>query len=556
MPDPTQPRMILPTVTDFYDPEVVTRYRELGYWNDETPASILDELADRRGGDLFALDRDGGLSYGEFRRRAWRFAAALVDLGVERGDRVVVQVPNWTELLVAMMGVTRAGAVLVPAMMTYRPGEVGHLIENTQAKASVTAATFRGFDHVSMHEELRRNSPWLEHVVVVRGDEPRTGALAFNDLIAGEPAADAADLPPMPSADDGHVIIHTSGTESKPKGCFHSYNTLGFSVRTIERTHGWTADDISFGPSPVVHSNGYLNHYLVPLRAGAATVLMEQWEPRAGIDLIDEFRCTATVTATTFLTMAVDARRGSDKDLSSMRLWVASGATIPARSITEAREVMPDCEILSQYGRSENQLATNCPVGTDPEKSLTSDGEPPEGVEIVLFDQDGGRAGNGPGDVGYRGPGHMLGYVNQPELTATMVNAEGFSLAGDLAVFDDDGYLRITGRLKDIIIRGGVNISAREVEELLLAHPSVKDVALVGMPDPRLGERACAFVVPTPGSAPTLDELCGFLRDERGISVQKLPERLEVVDHLPVSATGKVQKVELRERVARVFTSP
>jgi acyl-coenzyme A synthetase/AMP-(fatty) acid ligase len=541
--------MVLPAVADFYKPEDVSRFRELGYWNDETPASILDALATVRGDDLFVKEPGGGLSYRDLRTRAWRFAASLGGLGVGPGDRVVVQVPNWTELLVAMMGVTRAGAVLVPAMMTYRPGEVGHLIENTQAKVSVTAAEFRGFDHASMHEELRARSPWLEHVVVVRGEgvaSHRFEELA--DLSDGLPGD--GELPPMPNADDGHVVIHTSGTESKPKGCFHSYNTLGFSVRTIERTHGWSDSDVSFGPSPVVHSNGYLNHFLVPLRAGASTVLMEHWDPQSGIDLIDEFRCTATVTATTFLTMAVDAHRGSGKDLSSMRLWVASGATIPAQSITEAREAMPGCEILSQYGRSENQLGSNCPVGTNPVKSLTSDGTPPDGVEIVLFDLDGRRAGNGPGDVGYRGPGHMLGYVNQPELTAKMINDEGFSLAGDLAVFDDDGYLRITGRIKDIIIRGGVNISAREVEELLLDHPQVRDVAVVGMPDARLGERACAFVVPAPGAVPTLDELCRYLREERGISVQKLPERLEVVDLLPVSATGKVQKTELRERVA------
>jgi acyl-CoA synthetase (AMP-forming)/AMP-acid ligase II len=545
----TAARTGLPDVSGFYSPADVARFRRLGFWTDETPPSILDALADARPDDLFVLGEDQ-LTYGEFRIRAWRFARSLVGLGVVPGDRVVVQVPNWTELLIAMMGVSRAGAVLVPAMMTYRSNEVEHLITNTDARVCVTADTFRGHDHLDMHLALQTKISSLEHVVAVRSRAPG-GAHEFASLstsIDGIPAA--ADLPPMPSADDGHVIIHTSGTESKPKGCFHSYNTLGFSVRTIERTHGWTDADVSFGPSPVVHSNGYLNHYLVPLRAGASTVLMEHWDPIEGVDLIDTYQCTATVTATTFLTMTVDAQAASGRDLSSMRLWVASGTVIPAPAIARARAAMPGCEILSQYGRSENQLTSNCPVGTDPSRSLSSDGVPPEGVEVALFDADGRRTLHGPGDVGYRGPGHMLGYVNQPELTARMINEEGYSLAGDLAVIDDDGFLRITGRIKDIIIRGGVNISAREVEDLLLNHPAIHDVAVVGMPDERLGERACAFVVAEPQAQPTLNELCDYLRYERGVSVQKLPERLELVDSLPLNATGKVKKGELRQRVA------
>lgn len=544
----TDHQITLPTVDDFYTREQVTEFRRRGFWRDETPSGQLEDWTTTRGNDVFVHDPMGDLTFAELRGQAWRFALGLRRMGVVRGDRVVVQLPNWPELLVAMAAVTRIGAILVPAMMSYRLDEVRHLVENTGARLAISTGLHRGFDHGALLHALLVESRTLEAVVLARSEagDHRLEAMSVPELGSDAPAADA--LGPMPSADDGHVIIHTSGTESKPKGCFHTYNTIGFSVRAIERTHGWTANDVSFGPTPVVHSNGYLNHYLVPLRVGASTALMERWDPGAAVRLIEERRCTTTVTATTFLTTTVEAQRATGGDLSSMRLWVASGTTVPASSVEAARRAMPDCEILSQYGRSENQLSTNCPVGSPPEKSLSSDGVAPEGVTIALFDQERRQTDRGPGDVGYRGPGHMLGYLHRADLTASMLTPDGFSLAGDLAEMDEDGYVRITGRLKDIIIRGGVNISAREVEDHLLASPLVRDVAVVGMPDDRLGERACAFVVPEEGAEVTLSALVAFLEVERGISKQKLPERLEVVEALPLSAMGKVQKGELRER--------
>ncbi|MDR7254272.1 acyl-CoA synthetase (AMP-forming)/AMP-acid ligase II [Nocardioides sp. BE266] len=540
----------LPQVEDFYSNEQVAEFRRRGFWRDETPSSQLEHWASTRGEEVFVQDPTGDLTFGDLRGQAWRLALSLRRLGVAAGDRVVVQLPNWPELLISMAAVTRIGGILVPAMMTYRIDELRHLVDNTGARLAIATGSYRGFDHAALLHDLVVEPGALETVVLARSDDGdhRLDAMSQPQLGVDAPGVDVLGL--LPSADDGHVIIHTSGTESRPKGCFHTYNTIGFSVRAIERTHGWTRSDIAFGPTPVVHSNGYLNHFLVPLRVGASTALMERWDPGAAVRMIQDRGCTTTVTATTFLTTTVAAQSMNGGDLSSMRLWVASGTTVPAPSIEAARVAMPDCEILSQYGRSENQLTTNCPVGSPPEKSLTSDGQPPDGVTVALFDQDGARTDRGPGDVGYRGPGHMLGYLNQPDLTSSMLTADGFSLAGDLAEMDADGYIRITGRLKDIIIRGGVNISAREVEEHLLASPLVRDVAVVGMPDDRLGERACAFVVPEPGTAVTLAALTSFLEAERGISRQKLPERLEVVDALPLSAMGKVQKGELRARVS------
>ncbi|QBX55947.1 cyclohexanecarboxylate-CoA ligase [Nocardioides seonyuensis] len=537
----------LPEVGDFYTPMEVTGFRATGQWIEETPPTILEQLAFERPDDVFAIDSVGTLTYREFRDRAWRLAGAMQRLGVARGDCVIVQLPNWNELLIAMMAVTRAGAVLVPAMTTYRADEIEFLIDNTGARAAITTGVFRGFDHAAMLSDALGRRTSLELGVLVRG-HALPGMHRFEDLISGTEEPEEPELGPMPNPDAPHIVLHTSGSESQPKGCVHSYNTAAFTSRAVEQHHAWTPADRSFGPSPVAHSNGYINHYLVPLRAGASTVLMEKWDPRLAIDLVDEHRCTVTVTSTTFLSTLIETRRDGD-DLSSMRLWVASGTVIPPEVVRRARLAMPDCEVLSQYGRSENLLTTLCPSGTDPGRALTSDGLVPPGIDVMLFDGDGQQVVVGPGEVGYRGPGHMLGYVRRPDLTQAMINSAGYSLSGDLGEFDADGFLRITGRIKDIIIRGGVNISAREVEDHLLTHPAVHDVAVVAMPDPRLGERACAFVVAEAGAQIDLDQICTYLRDERGISVQKLPERLELIEVMPISPTGKIDKADLRRRV-------
>jgi non-ribosomal peptide synthetase component E (peptide arylation enzyme) len=234
-----------------------------------------------------------------------------------------------------------------------------------------------------------------------------------------------------------------------------------------------------------------------------------------------------------------------------MRCWISAGSAIPAQVVQEARRALPTCEILSHYGRSENLVSTTCPVGVDPEKVLSSDGRPSAGVQIAILDEQDRHLPPGKvGDIAYKGPGHMLAYFRNPEQTQAMFSKDGFSRSGDLGYKDPDGYVRVSGRAKDIIIRGGMNISAREVEEHVLAHPAVADVAAVAMPDDRLGEKVCVYVVPVANKSLTLDELCAFLRDEHGIAMQKLPERLELIQTLPTTATGKVQKFVLRARIA------
>lgn len=264
-----------------------------------------------------------------------------------------------------------------------------------------------------------------------------------------------------------------------------------------------------------------------------------------------------SVTATAFLQMLLDAYDPSSHDASSLRVWVSAGAPIPRAVVERARSLLPQTKILSLYGRSENLMTTTCTVDDEPVRSLDSDGAALAGTEVKIVDELGSEVPRGTeGDIAYRGPSHMLGYLGRSQENADLYTPDGFSRSGDLGVMDADGYVRVTGRTKDIVIRGGMNISVREVEDLLVAHPAIRAAAVVGMPDPRLGERVCCYVVPVdPAATPTLDDLKAYLT-ERGVAVQKAPERLEVVDGLPMTLTGKVQKHLLRRDIADKVEAP
>jgi cyclohexanecarboxylate-CoA ligase/acyl-CoA synthetase len=543
--------MFIPTVVDRHRPETVSGFYETGMWRDEVLTTILDHWCAQQPERTYVSDGYGELTYAQVRGQAYRLAARLRELGVGAGDRVVVQLPNWNEFVVIYLALARLGAILVPIMPVYRHDEVAYITEHTRASGLFTTGIFRGFDHLAMVRELRPRLPSLRVVGVVRaGAGP--GEVSLTDLTepqAGDRVPTDAELGPPPGPDDGHSIIFTSGTEARPKGCLHTFNTLGFTLRALGRTLRLGPDDVTFMPSPITHSTGLAMGLGAPLMAGGSVHLMDAWEPSAGLQRIREHRCTTTTTAAPFVQMAVDAYDPSRHDVSSLRVWLCGGAPVPETLVERVAGIWPDCRLLSLYGRSETFLTSVCELDDPVDRVARSDGRPGEGVEMALLDEEGTPLpAEAEGEIVQRGPGVMLGYWHDPERTAATFDAHGWCHSGDLGRLDAEGYLRVTGRLKDLIIRGGVNISAREVEEHLLAHPRVSGVALVAMPDPLLGERACACVVPA-GDPPTLKELTDFLRHERRIAVTKLPERLEIIDVLPMTATGKVRKFELRERL-------
>lgn len=537
-----------PTPEDRYPAELLAQFRSDGYWRDESLAGWVDHWAAAKPDAVFVSDGDESLTWGQLRGQSSRLGAQLRGLGVEPGDRVLVQLPNWSEFVVVYVALARIGAVLVPTMPIYRHDEVRYVLDHSQAKVCFIPTTFRGFDHAAMLAALQPECGGLAAVVTVRGRAE--GALALEDLVAGDdvPGEDVLGAPP--SADAPHAIIYTSGTEARPKGCHHTFNTFCFTVYGLgQQILGYGPDSVVFMPSPITHATGLAMGVAAPLVLGSAVHLMPVWEPGDGLRRIAAHRCTHTMSATPFVRMALDAL-DDQVDLSSLRVWASAGAPIPEVLLTEFRDKVPTCTLLPVYGNSEGLLATACRLDDPPVKTVSSDGRPNPGVRMELRDLEGQVVPQGQeGEITFGGPGLMLGYWGDPDRTRAAIGSHGLLSTGDLGRLDADGYLRVTGRIKDIIIRGGTNISAREVEDNLLAHPAVAAVAVVGVPDERLGEIACAFVVPK-GEAPTLEVLTAFLRDERRIAVQKLPERLRIVEQLPMTATGKIQKFVLKAQAA------
>jgi non-ribosomal peptide synthetase component E (peptide arylation enzyme) len=531
---------------DRYSAETIAAFRAAGHWRGGSLAERLEHWAGVHGDRVAATDGYSTLTWRELHGQAYRLAARLRELGVTAGDRVQVQLPSWNEFVVVYAALARLGAVLVPTMPIYRWDEVRYAINHAGATISVVCGEYRKFDYRKMISEVRPDCPTLRHVITVRA-EAGPDELRFEDLVAGTDVPSADQLGPVPDADDPHAIIYTSGTESRPKGCFHTFNTFGFTVHSLgAEVMGLGPDDVMFMPSPITHATGLAMGVTTPIVLGAAMHLMDTWEAGAALDRIREHGCTASMAATPFVRMALDAFDPARHDLSSVRVWVSAGAPIPESLLTDWRATFPDCALLPVYGRSEGLLVTSCRRDDHGDRVLNSDGRALPGVLLEIQGEDGAEVGPGEeGEICHGGPGLMLGYWRDPERTAEAIEPSGVSHSGDLGRVDPDGYLRVTGRIKDLIIRGGTNISAREVEDHLLTHPKVANVAVVGMPDRVLGERACAFVVPA-GEPPTLDELTGYLRRERQIAVVKLPERLELIDELPTTATGKVQKFVLR----------
>lgn len=316
---------------------------------------------------------------------------------------------------------------------------------------------------------------------------------------------------------------------------------------------GYSEQDVQFSPSPITHTTGLITGLLLPLMHCTATHLMEAWERRAGLADIAKFHTTVavTATATAFLQMLMDVYDPDQHDPGSMRLWVAAGSPIPAAFVRRAAEVLPSLRVLSLYGRSENACTTTCAITDDPARSVTSDGKALPSSSVQVVDEDGREVPRGlEGDIAYKGPAHMLEYIDNHPETRKLLTPDGHSRSGDLGLMDADGYVRVTGRLKDIVIRGGLNISVRQIEDLLTAHPAISAIAAVGMPDERLGEKICCYAVLSPGTESlTLADVSDYLL-AHGLAIQQVPERLEIVTELPMTATGKVQKHILRAEIA------
>ncbi|MCW2654218.1 MAG: hypothetical protein QOE41_1190 [Mycobacterium sp.] len=541
--------------TDRYSPQEIDRYYGAGLWSTDTFHDLLVRRVRKNPDKVFATDGTRSMTFRELLDAGQRLAVGLHRQGLRRGDTAAVQLPNWVEFIQALAALSRLGVVMVPIMPIYRREDVSYVLSNAGVRTVFTPAHFNKFGYLDMYLDLRRDHPDLT-IVVARPDsaaEDVADVFTLDELEADtddDSAEQELDSPPDP--DEPFVIVYTSGTTSRPKGCVHTFNTYCAGSRALVGPFDYTEADVQFGPSPIAHTTGLVTSVLLPLLNGASTHVMAKWDPARGIDEIQRFGCTAAVTAPTFLHTLLSEYDAERHDLSTLRLWTCAGAPMPAAVAERASATLPNIKVLSLYGRSENLVTTSCSVTDDVSRALSSDGKAMPGAEVKIVDAEGNEVPRGAeGDIAYRGPAHMIEYLANPEETAALFTKDGFSKSGDLGVMTEDGYVRVTGRTKDIVIRGGMNISVREIEEHLAHHPALQAFSVVGMPDERLGERVCCFVVTASGhDSPTVEDLREFLL-QRGMPIQKTPERVVAVDALPMTATGKVLKHELRKDIER-----
>lgn len=521
-------------------PDLLQEYSKPGLWEDHLVDGYVAEAAQRFPDDIAIIDRGRSWTFAEVEDLVQRSARMLWDLGVRPGEAVSWQLPNWIEGVALHQAALRIGAVSNPIVAIYRASEVRFILAQAQSKVYFAPASFRNFDYAAMVASLRPDLPDLAHVVVVGGAAPE-GTLSLDALIA-----ESITAPPTVerSANDIALLLYTSGTTADPKGALHTHNTLDYENRSIIDLFSLDRSDVVFMPSPITHITGLLYGAQLPFMLGVSAVLMDIWNTEEAVDLIDRHRCTFTVGATPFLHGILTRIEERESGAIPLRVFACGGADVPPDLIRKATSRL-DGFVTRVYGSTEYPTALSGAPGDPLDKCANSEGRAIADAQVRIMTADDTLADAlTEGELQVRGPELFLGYLDE-RLNEDSFLEGGWFKTGDLAVADEDGFIRITGRIKDIIIRGGENISAKELEDLVFEHPKVAEVSIVGAPDPVLVERICAFVVPADGQSLELGEIVEFLR-QRGIANQKLPERLITVPELPKTASGKIQKFRLR----------
>jgi len=524
--------------------------REAGLWLDQTIdeflVSAVARTPDKAALVAYRSDRPEPvrITYRELGDKVALAAGALRGLGVGPGDVVAVQLPNWWEFAVTALACGRIGAVVNPLMPIFRERELEFMLGFAEAKVFVVPAMFRGFDHADMAESLQRQLPKLQHVLVVDG----AGANAFDRvLLQGNVRVEAPTSGAGGALDAGElaVMMFTSGTTGSPKGVMHSCNTLLACTKSLSGRFGLTSHDVLLACSPVGHMTGFAAVLVLGVYLGATVVLQDIWEARRGVTIMAAEGVTYTAASSPFLSDICNAVTEGAPKPDRLRSFLCGGAPIPPVLIERASSEL-DLMVCSLWGMTESLSSTLTEPSRAADKSSKTDGRALDGVGVRIADFDGQPMATGEtGRLMVRGAQMSLGYYKRPDLPT--YDAEGWFDTGDLAYMDDEGYIRINGRTKDVLIRGGENVPVVEIEALLYKHPAVLMAAIVGYPDDRLGERACAFVELRPGASLDLAALQVYMQECK-VAKQYWPERVEVLDAVPRTPTGKIQKFILKER--------
>lgn len=528
-------------------PEKASEYRAAGLWQDVTLSERFFAQADRHADKVAIIVGARRVTYRELRRDILSAASGLLAEGFQPGDVIAGQLPNSYEIPLLHLACNSLGMLYMPLHDSWRQLEVGHLLAQAQVKAIVSRKVYRDFDFADMIAELRSDLPDIKVHFVIGAEEEADGVKPFDTLIAAEPLDEARIASLRPDADYPAAVMLSSGTTAISKISRFSSNDLLTMLNVAREGARLGENDIAAALAPAgTGATGYVYPVLMPLLAGATSAILPRWgDPEAAADLIVNERCTyVTAIPAQLIKLLPILRARSRDDFRNLRVITNAGAPLPYEAAREVEE-LTGAIIQSIYGATDAGTPTLTTVDDSREKRLGTVGRVVPGCECEIRDSGGTALPAGSvGEVTWRGADKSWGYLGAADQTKAVFTEDHFYKSGDMGQFDEDGYLKIVGRIKDMILRGGRNVSPLVIEEALSRHPDVQDVAVAPMPDPVLGERACVFVIPTPEAKLELDILLDFLRAE-GLATWQLPERLELMDEFPRSAGGKTLKRDL-----------
>ena len=526
-------------------------YRQQGLWGDASLADYWQQTARAMPDKIAVVDNHGAsYTYSAIDHAASCLANWMLAKGIESGDRIAFQLPGWCEFTVIYLACLKIGAVSVPLLPSWREAELVWVLNKCQAKMFFAPTLFKQTRPVDLILPLQNQLPQLQQIVGVDKLAPATSSLSLSQIIA--------DNTPLTTAITTHgdelaAVLFTSGTEGLPKGVMLTHNNILASERAYCARLNLTWQDVFMMPAPLGHATGFLHGVTAPFLIGARSVLLDIFTPAACLALLEQQRCTCMLGATPFVYDLLNLLEKQPADLSALRFFLCGGTTIPKKVARECQQ--RGIKLLSVYGSTESSPHAVVNLDDPLSRFMHTDGYAAAGVEIKVVDDARKTLPPGyEGEEASRGPNVFMGYFDEPELTARALDEEGWYYSGDLCRMDEAGYIKITGRKKDIIVRGGENISSREVEDILLQHPKIHDACVVAMPDERLGERSCAYVVlKAPHHSLSLEDVVTFFSRKR-VAKYKYPEHIVVIEKLPRTVSGKIQKFLLRKDIMRRLT--
>ncbi|EFB5492268.1 medium-chain fatty-acid--CoA ligase [Escherichia coli] len=526
-------------------------YRQQGLWGDASLADYWQQTARAMPDKIAVVDNHGAsYTYSALDHAASCLANWMLAKGIESGDRIAFQLPGWCEFTVIYLACLKIGAVSVPLLPSWREAELVWVLNKCQAKMFFAPTLFKQTRPVDLILPLQNQLPQLQQIVGVDKLAPATSSLSLSQIIADNTSLTTAITT---HGDELAAVLFTSGTEGLPKGVMLTHNNILASERAYCARLNLTWQDVFMMPAPLGHATGFLHGVTAPFLIGARSVLLDIFTPDACLALLEQQRCTCMLGATPFVYDLLNVLEKQPADLSALRFFLCGGTTIPKKVARECQQ--RGIKLLSVYGSTESSPHAVVNLDDPLSRFMHTDGYAAAGVEIKVVDDARKTLPPGcEGEEASRGPNVFMGYFDEPELTARALDEEGWYYSGELCRMDEAGYIKITGRKKDIIVRGGENISSREVEDILLQHPKIHDACVVAMSDERLGERSCAYVVlKAPHHSLSLEEVVAFFSRKR-VAKYKYPEHIVVIEKLPRTTSGKIQKFLLRKDIMRRLT--